>query len=114
MSSLTTSRVLDPAEVLDYLERSGVSGGIVETILEDGVAIGTRVTAPAGLTQALIDAFVATPAWRPPLPASLATHAGHLRDYEQAVRAGTAVTNAQTIHVIADIIAYIRLTEERL
>lgn len=42
------------------------------------------------------------------------THAGHLRDYRDAVRAGQSPTAAQTQHVIADIIDWLRLSEDRL
>ena len=61
--------------------------------------------APSGWTD---DEYAAA------LPEKLRTHASHLRDYETAIRNGTPVTAAQTQHVLADVITYIRLTEPRL
>lgn len=95
-----------------YLYDSGVQAVVQET--------------PDGLQVAAIDEAAATVAltsyaragdratYRPPLPLALRAHAGHMRDYEQAVRAGTPTTAAQREHVIADIITWIRLTEDRL
>jgi hypothetical protein len=48
------------------------------------------------------------------LPPAIRAHAGHLREFEQAIRTGTPVTAAQTQHVLADVITYLRLTEDRL
>ena len=46
--------------------------------------------------------------YRPPLPAYIRDHIPHLRDYRAAVRAGQTVTDAQTTHVVADIIDALR------
>lgn len=108
------------AEIAEYLLEAGVAVLLVEPH-PDGFAVEVE----DGQEQAALDAlagYVPTErvaddeldGYKPQLPLSVRTHANHLRDFEQAVRSGTPVTNAQTLHVIADIIAYIRLTEPRL
>ena len=87
------------------------------TVVEEGVLIQdpTRTDAelaalyagfePSGSTDEQIIAM---------LPRVLRAHAGHLRDFRDAVRDGVPVTNAQTLHVIADIIDWVRLSDDRL
>lgn len=78
---------------------------------------GILVTDPTRTDQeleVLYAGFTFDPLARPLLPQAFRTHAGHLRDYRDAVRAGALPTAAQTQHVIADIIDWLRLTEDRL
>lgn len=88
------------AQVWDH----GVEGGIlfVDPLRDD-----------AGCA-ALYAGFTYDPAWRPPIHEAMRTHLGHLRDYEQSVRSGGTPTAAHTQHVIADIITFLRLQDDRL
>lgn len=81
--------------------------------VSNGILVRNPAITLAAIT-ALYSGYFETPLWRMPLPEVLRTHASHLKDFRDAVRAGTPLTNAQTLHVIADIIDYIRLTEDRL
>lgn len=93
------------------------AGGSTMTLVEGGLLVEdpTRTDAEvAALYAGYVPSRLPQEDFRPSLPEAIRTHAGHLRDYEQAIRNGTAVTNAQTTHVIADIITYLRLTEDRL
>lgn len=81
---------------------------------DDGCYI-THEADPAAL-DAAVAAYVEERDWRPPLPDAIRTHVGHLRDFRNAVRAGTfgnGMTAAQrrdaTEHVIADLIDGLRL-----
>lgn len=104
-------------EVSQAIEHVRSQGAWLESqVWDHGVEGGTLFTDPTrddAACAALYSGFAADPNWRTPLPEIIRTHAGHLRDYRDAVRNGTAVTNAQTLHVIADIIDWIRLTEDR-
>lgn len=95
--------------VAEYLRAQGEPSIVWET--PEGLIIERD-----GL-EALLAQYVRThdrDTWVAPLPAAIRTHAGHLRDYEQAVRDGQAPSSAQTAHVLADVIAWIRLSEGRL
>ena len=98
-------------EALDYL-----AGGSAR-VVDNGVLVTDPARSDEQLSSAYAD-FVPSGlddnTYEPVMSAAIRLHAGHLRDYEAAIRAGQAVTSAQTTHVIADIIAYIRLTEPRL
>ena len=93
------------------------AGGSTMDVTEGGVLVRDPTRSTAELA-ALYAGFVASgmddDTFRSQLPSILRTHANHLRDYRDAIRAGTPVTTAQTTHVIADIIDWIRLTEPRL
>lgn len=105
----------DVSQAIDHLHQQGSL--TEQQVWDHGVEGGVLFSDPArtdAQCEALYSGFATQPAWRPALHDALRTHAGHLRDYEQAIRNGTAVTNAQTTHVIADIIAWIRLSEDRL
>ena len=108
----------DGVELTEFLLARGwtdVSTDLDETV--DPPVLVVEATKAGASLDADLSLFVPTASrgsFRASLPDALRTHAGHLRDYEQAIRNGTAVTNAQTTHVIADIIAYLRLTEDRL
>jgi len=104
----------DGAEVTEYLLAAGL-GPAIQTRPEDG---GLRVECDQdeAVINAALDAFTPTAPrgeYRH-VPPKIRDHLGHLRDYETAVRAGQSPTAAQTQHVIADIITYLRLTEDRL
>lgn len=105
---------LSAKEVGDY---ALPSGGSTLEVVEGGVLVTDATRSDSDLA-AMYAGYTPTDAtddtWRPRLASALVTHVGHLRDYEDAIRAGTPVTNAQTVHVLADVIAWIRLTEDRL
>lgn len=106
------------AEARQIIDHARQQGALTERQTWDWAGQGgTLFTDPDrsdAACAALYAGFTPDPNWRPALPDALRAHASHLRDFEQAVRAGTPVTNAQTLHVIADIIAWIRLSEDRL
>ena len=98
-------------EALDY------SPGGQAVVVAGGVLVTDATRTDAALAAAyagFVPSGLDDNAYEPVMSAAIRLHAGHLRDYEAAIRAGQAVTSAQTTHVIADIIAYIRLTEPRL
>lgn len=123
-SARTDLASADPIELTEYLQGLGWTGIRTELAGVDpdgGVVPGSALVVTcddsARDLDADLDAYSPTALrgdWRASLPPSIRAHAGHLRDFEQAVRAGQPVTNAQTLHVIADIIGWIRLTEDRL
>lgn len=106
------------AELPQAIDHVRQQGALTESqVWDHGAEGGTLFTDPdrddAGCA-ALYAGFAFDPGWRPALHDAIRTHAGHLRDYRDAVRAGQSPTAAQTQHVIADIIDWLRLSEDRL
>lgn len=102
-------------QVIDHVRQQGALAE--RQVWDYGVEGGTLFTDPDRdntACAALYAGFTVDPSWRPALPDAVRAHAGHLRDFRDAVRAGTPVTNAQTLHVIADIIDWLRRSEDRL
>lgn len=108
------------ADLQSLIEHAQLAGAWTEAMMWDygDAGQGGVLVSEPSLTvtqlEALYSDWTSDPDWRPALSPALRTHAGHLRDYEQAIRNGTPVTAAQTQHVIADIIAFLRLSEDRL
>ena len=106
----------DPGEVHDHLVAQGILGPIVMVYADHA-----DITAP-GATDAAIAAALAdwTPTttgmdqWIPALPAYLADHIQHLRDFRAAVRAGQTPTPAQANHALADVIDALRYLNSRV
>lgn len=100
------------AECADYNAMPGrvwehVEGGVLVTSETEDDA--TLAAAYAGFTPTATDEVN----YRSLAPI-LRTHLGHLRDFRDLVRGGGTPTAAQAYHVMADIIDYIRLSEDRL
>ena len=102
------------SEVYDY---AVPAGGSTLSLVDNGVIVTdpTRTDAAlAALYAGYAPAAASDADYRPKLDAAIALHAGHLVALHDAVRAGQTPTNAQVLHVIADIIDWIRLAEPRL
>jgi len=98
-----------PSEVVAFLAGRGVLAQVYKEV--DGLHIVTDVDAStdiAAFTPTVVDAF------EDPLPPYLRAHIQHMKDYRSAVRNSTAVTDAQTTHVIADIIDAIRYLNSQI
>ncbi len=108
----------DGVEVTEYLMDLGWTAIRTQIVADGPAGTAMLVTADgAGDLDAALDAFAPTSeqgSYKPQLPPAIRAHAGHLREFEQAIRTGTPVTAAQTQHVLADVITYLRLTEDRL
>lgn len=97
------------AEVFKHLLDEGITSQVYKDY--DGLHIVTDVDATAAMAS-----FVPSDEepWQDYLPADYRLHLGHLRDYRTAIRNGQAVTNAQTTHVIADIIDALKILNARI
>ena len=107
-------RQCDGREVTEYLQGLGWSD--VTTNREDHIDALLVEAAGDRDLEADLDGFRPTAPigeYRP-MPEAVRTHAGHLKAFRDAVRAGQAPTLAQTQHVLADVIDWLRLQEERL
>lgn len=107
---------IDPAELSDYLLSLGIH---CRTLLsQEGLVIETDVDAESALASfvptSTMDWATLKSTYVPPLPAYIADHVQHLRDFRAAVRDGVAVTNAQRDHVIADLIDALRYVNARI
>lgn len=109
------------SQAIDHLRLQGAWSE--DQVWDHGVEGGTLFSDPSRTDEgcaSLYLGFTVDPGWRPELHEAIRTHAGHLLAFEAAVRDGTqaAKTQAQRAsemeHVLADVIAYIRLTEDRL
>lgn len=106
---------IEGATAFELIDRMDGLPEEMQVYTEDGGVVVVSDTLTQEELEAAVPEFVPEgEMWRGQLPEKMRLHAGHLRDFEQAVRNGTPVTNQQTLHVIADIIGYIRLTEDRL
>ena len=70
---------------------------------------------------AFVAAFTPTlpydPTWtfgRADLPYAMRDHLGHMKSFRDSQRAGSSLTLAQTQHALADVIDWLRLTDDRL
>lgn len=94
---------------MEWLAERGITSHAWQA--DDGMHIVTDGDVPAqiaGFVPARAKSF------ENPLPTYLRDHLVHIRDYRNAVRNGTAVTNAQTTHVIADIIDALRYVNAKV
>jgi hypothetical protein len=101
----------DPEELADHLLAAGFTSSMWAE--DDGLHILTDADASAAVASFVKGKTVDrsdpnSPFHIAPLPEYLRTHVVHMRDYRNAVRNNQAVTNAQTTHVIADIIDALR------
>jgi hypothetical protein len=100
---------IDPAELLDYLDENGIQGSAQATA--ESLLLTTTQDAQAALDTftptSKIDnsTFPPTSTYRARPRGPIRQHLQHMRDYRDAVRAGTpAMTAAQTQHALADVI----------
>jgi hypothetical protein len=102
----------DPRELTEHLAVAGIPASLY--LDEDGLHIVTD-TDPTAALATFTPTLVSDPEERlPTLPSYVRNHIHHLRDYRDAVRAGQMVTDAQTTHVIADIIDALRFLNRRI
>ena len=108
--------------VIDYAREAGQWHE--EMVWDHGLESGILFTDPTRTDEecaSLYAGFTPTEGmYRPALAQAIRAHAGHLKNYKNAVRAGNHQTwtaaefRDNTAHVLADVIDYILLTEDRL
>lgn len=113
-------------EIAEHLRDTGVAFILVEPH-DDGYAVeveeadeAAALAALDGWTPVTRVADGALDDFKPGLATAIRLHAGHLKNFRDEVRAGTqsqkimADRAAQLEHVVADLIDWVRLTDDRL
>lgn len=109
------------SQAIDHVRQQGAL--TEQQVWDHGVEGGTLFTDPDrddAACAALYSGFAVNTDWRPAMHAAIRAHAGHLKSFRDAMRNGSQVTKTMAVraeqmeHVLADVIDWIRLTEDRL